>query len=50
MKIPYIKSDWRVLFRPQINGKYYITTCGWLNYGTPNEGCVSITELDFKEI
>ena len=32
------------------NGKYYITTCGWLNCNTPNEGCVSIAELDWKEI
>lgn len=31
-------------------GKYYITTCGWLSYETPNEGCVSIAELDWKEI
>ena len=31
-------------------GKYYITTCGWLNYETPNECCVSIAELDWKEI
>lgn len=31
------------------NGKYYITTCGWLNCDTPHEGCVSIAELDFKE-
>ena len=32
------------------NGKYYITTCGWLNCKTPHEGCVSIAELDFKEL
>lgn len=32
------------------NGKYYITTCGWLNCNTPNEGCVSIAELGWKEI
>jgi beta-fructofuranosidase len=27
------------------NGKYYITTCGWLKRPTPNPGCVSIAEL-----
>ena len=32
------------------SGKYYITTCGWLNCDTPNEGCVSIARLDWKEI
>lgn len=32
------------------NGKYYITTCGWLDYGTPNEGCASIAELGWKEL
>jgi len=32
------------------NGKYYITTCGWLGFNTPHEGCVSISELDWKEI
>ena len=31
-------------------GKYYITTCGWLSYETPNECCVSIAELGWKEI
>lgn len=27
------------------NGKYYITTCGWMRRPTPNPGCVSIAEL-----
>lgn len=29
------------------NGKFYITTCGWLTRDIPNNGCVSIAELDF---
>ena len=31
------------------NGKYYITTCGWLDKPVPNRGCVSIAELEWKE-
>ena len=27
MKIPYISSEWRVLLRPQINGKYINDHC-----------------------
>ncbi len=50
MKIPFINSEWRVLLRPEINEKYYITTCGWRGCGSPNEGCVSIAELGWKEI
>jgi beta-fructofuranosidase len=30
------------------NGKYFITTCGWLEKPTPHKGCVSIAELDWK--
>ncbi len=30
------------------NGKYYITSCGWIDAPTPNKGCVSIAELVFE--
>lgn len=30
------------------DGKYYITTCGWLRRPNPNPGCVSIAELGWK--
>ena len=30
------------------NGKYHITTCGWLEKPNPNPGCVSIAELKWK--
>ncbi len=30
------------------NGKYYITTCGWLEKPVPDKGCVSIAELRWK--
>lgn len=30
--------------------EYFITTCGWNGYGTPNEGAVSIAPLKWKEI
>jgi beta-fructofuranosidase len=33
----------------QVDGEYYITTCGWRGFNTPHEGCVSIARLDWKE-
>lgn len=30
------------------NGRYYITTCGWIEKPVPNKGCVSIAELKWK--
>lgn len=32
------------------NGKYYITTCGWTGMPTPHDGCVSVANLEWKEI
>lgn len=29
------------------DGKYYITTCGWITREVPHAGCVSIAELEF---
>ncbi len=31
------------------NGKYYITSCGWRNFGSIHEGAVSISELEWVE-
>jgi len=31
------------------DGKWYITTCGWLNCPNPNQGAVSIAELEWIE-
>ncbi len=31
------------------NGKYYITSCGWIDAPTPHKGCVSVAELEFTE-
>lgn len=31
------------------NGKYHITTSGWLKSPTPNAGCVSIADLEWKK-
>lgn len=30
------------------NGKFYITTCGWLEKPVPHQGCVSIAGLEWK--
>lgn len=30
------------------DGQWYITTCGWTNYGTPVEGGVGIARLEWK--
>ncbi len=32
----------------QINGKYYITTCGWLSKPVPHKGAVSIAPLSWE--
>ncbi len=32
----------------QEDGKFYITTCGWLDKPVPHKGCVSIAELRWK--
>lgn len=30
------------------NGKYYITTCGWLDKPVPHKGCISIAPLEWN--
>lgn len=32
----------------EIDGKYYITTCGWNNQDIPHKGAVSIAILDWQ--
>ena len=37
------------LIRDPADGSWYITTCGWNDFGIPHEGAVSIAKLEWRE-